>query len=118
MLDKRYTEIAKDNEGNELSLSSLGDTLQNYKQFKITFYSKKDEMITTRKGFFDDQCKVWETKNGKIAITYICLNNSGTIKGYRTATDIFQISALQDEVKKIDGRTKQARKMFGGEAIN
>jgi|TARA_R100000030_G_scaffold100426_1_gene93424 hypothetical protein len=99
-MDKRYTSIARDVEGKAVALSSLSESLHFAQQFKLTFYSKKDEMITTRKGFFDDKCKVWETKSGKIAITYVCLNDDGSIKGYRTATDIFEISALSPITRK------------------
>ena len=43
--------------------------------------------------FLDDKSKIWETKNGKLAITCVAMDNQEhTIDGYRTFTDIFNVT--------------------------
>ena len=47
----------------------------------------------TQKMFWDDKSKIWETKNGKLAVTCVAMDNEEhTIVGYRTFTDIFNIT--------------------------
>jgi hypothetical protein len=60
--------------------------------FYIIFYCKKRQQIEQRRCIWDSQSKLWETKQNKIAITALALDNEEyTIDGYRTFTDIFQV---------------------------
>ena len=60
--------------------------------FYITHYCKKRQGIEERRCFWDSKSKIWETKEGKLAITCVALNNEQLISGYRTFTDIFNIT--------------------------
>ena len=41
---------------------------------------------------WDSKSKIWETKEGKVAITCVALNqDTDSIDGYRTFTNIFQV---------------------------
>ena len=61
--------------------------------FYIVHYCKKRDDVEERRCYWDSKSKIWETKNGKLAITCVALNNDDyTIDGYRTFTDIFNIT--------------------------
>ena len=68
-------------------------SLKEADHFYICYYSKKNECIEHRRCFWDSKSKIWETKNGKLAITCVAMDNEEhTIVGYRTFTDIFNIT--------------------------
>ena len=68
-------------------------SLKEADHFYICYYSKKNECIEHRRCFWDDKSKIWETKNGKLAVTCVAMDNEEqTIVGYRTFTDIFNIT--------------------------
>jgi|TARA_B100001094_G_scaffold285017_1_gene298873 hypothetical protein len=94
MLDKRYDELYADIDNKSEALEFIQTELSKATQFKIHFFHNGKEDIVIRKGFFDEKCRVWETKQGKIAICFVCLDNNDQIKGYRTATDIEHIEAM------------------------
>ena len=69
------------------------EALSKADHFYIVHYCKKRDNIEERRCFWDSKSKIWETKNGKLAITCVALNNDDyTIDGYRTFTDIFNIT--------------------------
>jgi len=96
MLDKRYDEIYSilDKGDKPIALEWIQTELSKATQFKIHFFHNGKEDIVIRKGFFDEKCRVWETKKGKVAVCFVCLDNNDQIKGYRTATDIEHIEAM------------------------
>ena len=68
-------------------------SLKEADHFYICYYSKKNECIEWRRCFWDDKSKIWETKKGKLAVTCVAMDNEEhTIVGYRTFTDIFNIT--------------------------
>ena len=67
--------------------------LQEADHFYICHYSKKNDRIEHRRCFWDSKSKFWETQKGKLAITCVAMDNEEhTIVGYRTFTDIFNIT--------------------------
>ena len=69
------------------------EALSKADHFYITHYCKQRDNIEERRFFWDSKSKIWETNNGKLAITCVALNNDDyTIDGYRTFTDIFNIT--------------------------
>ena len=61
--------------------------------FLITHFCKKRDRIETRRCYWDEQSKIWETSKGKLAVTCVAMDNEEqTIVGYRTFTDIFNIT--------------------------
>jgi len=91
-LDNRYQLLYQ--EDKPLALEWIQTELSKATQFKIHFFHNGKEDIVIRKGFFDEKCRVWETKKGKVAVCFVCLDNNDQIKGYRTATDIEHIEAM------------------------
>ena len=91
-LDNRYQLLYQ--EDKPLALEWIQTELSKATQFKIHFFHNGKEDIVIRKGFFDEKCRVWETKQGKVAVCFVCLYNNDQIKGYRTATDIEHIEAM------------------------
>ena len=72
--------------------SDLIEQISKADHFYIIFYCKKRQQIEQRRCIWDSQSKLWETKQNKIAITALALDNEEhTIDGYRTFTDIFQV---------------------------
>ena len=67
-------------------------SLKEADHFYICHYCKKRDQIEHRRCFWDDKSKIWETKGGKLAITCVALNEEQMISGYRTFTDIFNIT--------------------------
>ena len=68
-------------------------SLKEADHFYICYYSKKNECIEHRRCYWDDKSKIWETKNGKLAVTCVAMDSEEeTIVGYRTFTDIFNIT--------------------------
>ena len=68
-------------------------SLKEADHFYICHYCKKREQIEHRRCFWDDKSKIWETKDGKLAVTCVAMDNEEhTIVGYRTFTDIFNIT--------------------------
>jgi len=81
------------NEQEAIEGDLLAEKLQEADHFYITHYCNKREQIEERRCYWDSKSKIWETKNGKLAITCVALNNNDyTIDGYRTFTDIFNIT--------------------------
>ena len=69
------------------------EALQKADHFYITHYCKKRDRIEERRCFWDSKSKIWETKDGKLAVTCVAMDNEEhTIVGYRTFTDIFNIT--------------------------
>ena len=67
--------------------------LEKADHFIITHYCKKREQIEFRRCYWDKQSKIWQTKNGKTAITCLAMDHEETeIVGYRTFTDIFNVT--------------------------
>ena len=61
--------------------------------FYITHYCKKRDNIEERRCFWDSKSKIWETKDGKLAVTCVALDHKEyQIVGYRTFTNIFNIT--------------------------
>ena len=84
MLEKDIDEIVNDTE--------VMMALEKADHFYITYYCKKRERIETRRCYWDNKSKIWETKDGKVAICCVAMDNEEhTIDGYRTFTDIFNI---------------------------
>ena len=84
MIEKDIDEIVNDTE--------VLMALEKADHFYITHYCKKRERIETRRCFWDSKSKIWETKDGKVAICCVAMDNEEhTISGYRTFTDIFNI---------------------------
>ena len=84
MLEKDIDEIVNDTE--------VMMALEKADHFYITHYCKKRERIETRRCYWDNKSKIWETKDGKVAICCVAMENEEhTISGYRTFTDIFNI---------------------------
>ena len=85
MLEKDIDEIVNDTE--------VMMALEKADHFYITHYCKKRERIETRRCYWDNKSKIWETKDGKVAICCVAMDNEEhTISGYRTFTDIFNIT--------------------------
>ena len=69
------------------------EALKGADHFYICHYSKKNDRIEHRRCFWDDKSKIWETKTGKLAVTCVAMDSEEhTIVGYRTFTDIFNIT--------------------------
>ena len=86
MIEKYLDEIS--NTDNEVI-----EALKEADHFLITHYGKKRDQIETRRCYWDDKSKIWETKDGKLAVTCVAMDNEEhTIVGYRTFTDIFNIT--------------------------
>ena len=69
------------------------EALQKADHFYICLYSKKNDRIEHRRCFWDKKSKIWETSKGKLAVTCVAMDNEEhTIVGYRTFTDIFNIT--------------------------
>ena len=66
--------------------------------FYIVHYCKKRDNIEERRCFWDSKSKIWETKTGKLAVTCVALNEEQMITGYRTFTDIFNITGRVSRV--------------------
>ena len=67
--------------------------LQEADHFYICHYSKTNDRIEHRRCFWDEKSKIWETSKGKLAVTCVAMDNEEhTIVGYRTFTDIFNIT--------------------------
>ena len=69
-------------------LSVIHEQLNQPRRFRITFWHKTNEEWDTRIGYFDDKSKIWKTKKGTIAITYVDTwedDNGHTQEQYRTA---------------------------------
>ena len=61
--------------------------------FLITHFCKKRDRIETRRCYWDEQSKIWETKDGKIAFTVLAMDLDETeIVGYRTFVNVFNIT--------------------------
>ena len=69
------------------------DALKEADHFYICHYSKKNERIEHRRCFWDEQSKIWETKDGKIAFTVLAMDLDETeIVGYRTFVNVFNVT--------------------------
>ena len=75
------------------------EALKSADHFYITHYCKKRDRIEERRCFWDDKSKIWETKTGKLAVTCVALNEEQMITGYRTFTDIFNITGRVSRVQ-------------------
>ena len=85
MLEKDIDEIVNDTE--------VMMALEKADHFYITFFNKSKDRIESRRCFWDSKSKIWETKEGKIAICCVAMDNEEhTISGYRNLTNIFNIT--------------------------
>ena len=85
MLEKDIDEIVNDTE--------VMMALEKADHFYITFFNKSKDRIESRRCFWDSKSRIWETKDGKIAVCCVAMDNEEhTISGYRTFTDIFNIT--------------------------
>ena len=85
MLEKDIDEIVNDTE--------VMMALEKADHVYITFFNKSKDRIESRRCFWDSKSKIWETKEGKIAICCVAMDNEEhTIRGYRTFTNIFNIT--------------------------
>ena len=85
MLEKDIDEIVNDTE--------VMMALEKADHFYITFFNKSKDRTESRRCFWDSKSKIWETKDGKIAVCCVAMDNEEhTISGYRTFTDIFNIT--------------------------
>ena len=75
------------------------EALKSADHFYITHYCKKRDRIEERRCFWDSKSKIWETKTGKLAVTCVALNEEQMITGYRTFTDIFNITGRVSRVQ-------------------
>ena len=81
------------NEQDAIETDQLVNKLKESDHFYITHYCKKREQIEERRCYWDSKSKIWETKQGKLAITCVALNDETyEIDGYRTFTDIFTVT--------------------------
>mgnify|MGYP003126135582 FL=1 len=55
--------------------------------FTITYYSASDKKTITRNALWNDQCKYWFSKAGRLLMTYFDVDQNG----YRTASDSWTI---------------------------
>ena len=86
MLQKHTDELIENQE-------EVNDALRKADHFYITHYCKKRDNIEERRCFWDSKSKIWETKEGKLAITCVALDQEEhTIVGYRTFTNIFNVT--------------------------
>ena len=86
MLEKYLDEIMPDNE-------QVIQALKEADHFYITHFCKKRDQIESRRCFWDSKSKIWQTKKGKLAFTCVAMDNEEhTIVGYRTFTDIFNVT--------------------------
>ena len=68
-------------------------SLKEADHFYICHYSKKHEEIQYRRCYWDEQSKIWETKDGKIAFTVLAMDLDETeIVGYRTFVNVFNVT--------------------------
>ena len=79
--------------GDEESYKEIESAFKKADHFYVVHFCKKRDRIEQRRCFWDDKSKVWETKAGKLAITCVAMDNEEhTIVGYRTFTDIFNMT--------------------------
>ena len=75
------------------------EALSKADHFYIVHYCKKRDNIEERRCFWDSKSKIWETKDGKLAVTCVALDHEEhTIVGYRTFTNIFNITGRVSRV--------------------
>jgi len=99
MIEKYLDEMLND----EVSYQEVVSAMKKADHFYITHYCKKRERIESRRCYWDDKSKIWETKKGDIAITCVAMDNEEhTIVGYRTFTDIFNVTGRVAKVKTSD----------------
>ena len=85
--------IEKDLNNELIDDQQVIQSLQEADHFYICYYSKSKERIEHRRCFWDKKSKIWETSKGKLAVTCVAMDNEEhTIVGYRTFTDIFNIT--------------------------
>ena len=85
MLEKDIDEIVNDVE--------VMMALEQADHFYITHYCKKREQIECRRCYWDSKSRICKTKTGKLAVTCVAMDNEEhTIVGYRTFTDIFNMT--------------------------
>ena len=98
--DKKNKSIRKDNYMTQLEMpldeaiesETMIEQLKKADHFYIVHYCKKRDQIEERRCYWDDKSKIWETNQGKVAITCVAMDNEEhTIDGYRTFTNIFQV---------------------------
>ena len=86
------------NEDLDEVMSIMRDTLSESRWFKITYFHKGLGEEVTRYGRFNDQCRVWETKKGELAVCYEQVDDYGNSEGFRTATQIEHIHGKRKAV--------------------
>ena len=86
MLEKHTDELIENQD-------EVIDSLRKSDHFYINHYCKKIDNIEELRCFWDSKSKIWETKEGKLAITCVALDQEEhTIVGYRTFTNIFNVT--------------------------
>ena len=63
--------------------------MENNTQFKITYYSNKDKKHITRNAKWDEKCKYWTSKAGRLLCTYFDVDANN----YRCASDSWKIKS-------------------------
>jgi len=92
-IKERIIMLEKDLNNELINDQEVIKSLKEADHFYICHYCKKRDQIEHRRCFWDSKSKIWETKNGKLAVTCVAMDNEEhTIVGYRTFTDIFNIT--------------------------
>jgi len=76
-------------QGNTINL--IESQVAKTRWFKIKYYHKGQGKEVTRYGNWDDNCRVWLTKNNDIAVCYLQVDDNNEPEGYRTATGVVDI---------------------------
>ena len=93
------TMLKKDLDHELINDQEVIQSLKEADHFYICHYSKKNDRIEHRRCFWDSKSKIWETKSGKLAVTCVALDHEEhTIVGYRTFTDIFNMTGRVSRV--------------------
>jgi len=82
-------------QGNTINL--IESQVAKTRWFKIKYYHKGQGKEVTRYGNWDDNCRVWLTKNNDIAVCYLQVDDNNEPQGYRTATGITDIQGKPKE---------------------
>ena len=85
--------------------------------FRITYYSKKDDKFISRLGKWGGKSRIYISKSGKKCFCYYQLSDGEAEEGYRTATGVWDI-----ELTKFGNSTRATiipgQKRRGGGGMN
>ena len=85
--------LEKDLTNELINAQQVIQSLKEADHFYICHFNKKRDQIEHRRCFWDEKSKIWETSKGKLAVTCVAMDNEEhTIVGYRTFTNIFNIT--------------------------